>query len=73
MKIVLVVLLILVLAALASGGLFMLRKGSNPKERDARMARALALRVALSIGLFLLIMLSRKMGWIAPTGLPTGR
>ena len=51
----------------------MLRKGSTPKERDARMARALALRVALSIGLFLLIMLSWKMGWIAPTGLPTGR
>ena len=73
MKIVLVVMLILVLAALASGGLFMLRKGSSPKQRDARMARALALRVALSIGLFLLIMLSWKMGWIAPTGLPTGR
>ena len=73
MKIVLVVLLILVLAALASGGLFMLRKGSHPKERDARMARALALRVALSIGLFLLIMLSWQMGWIAPTGLPTGK
>ena len=73
MKALLVVLMLGVLVALASGGFFMLRKGSTPKERDARMARALALRVALSIALFLLIMLSWKMGWITPTGLPTGR
>ena len=57
MKALLVVLMLGVLVALASGGFFMLRKGSTPKERDARMARALALRVALSIALFLLIML----------------
>ena len=73
LKAAMVVILVLVLAALASGGVFMLRKGDKPKERDARMARALALRVALSIGLFLFILLSWKMGWIAPTGLPTGR
>ena len=34
------------------------------------MARALALRVALSVALFLIILLSWKMGWIQPTGLP---
>lgn len=73
MKTVIVIALVLVLAALASAGLFMLRKGGTPASRDKRMARALALRVGLSITLFLFILLSWYMGWIQPTGLPTGR
>lgn len=73
MKAVIVVVLVLVLAALAGAGLFMLRKGGDPERRDARMARALALRVGLSIALFLFILLSWRLGWIQPTGLPTGR
>ena len=36
------------------------------------MARALALRVGLSIALFLFILLSWAMGWVRPTGLPVG-
>ncbi len=73
MKTLIVIALVSVLVALAGAGFFMLRKGSNPHERDARMARALALRVGLSIALFLLVLLSWYMGWIAPTGLPVGR
>lgn len=73
MKTVIVVALVLVLAALASAGVFMLRKGGDTRSRDARMARALALRVGLSIALFLLVLLGWRMGWIQPTGLPTGR
>ena len=75
MKTVIVIVLVLVLAALAGAGLFMLRKddGADPDARDARMARALALRVGLSIALFLFVLLSWYMGWIQPTGLPTGR
>jgi len=74
MKAVLITALLLVLAALASAGLFMLRK--NPGEvgsRDKKMARALAVRVGLSVALFLFILLSWKMGWIEPKGLPTSR
>ena len=41
MKTVIVIMIVLVLAALASAGLFMLRKGDTPQSRDARMARAL--------------------------------
>ena len=37
------------------------------------MARALTLRIGLSIALFLFILLSWFMGWIQPTGLPTSR
>jgi len=73
MKIAIVVLLFLVLAALAGAGLFMLRKGGDPHSRDVRMARALALRVGLSIALFLFVLLAWRMGWIQPTGLPLGR
>jgi hypothetical protein len=73
MKIVIIVALVLVLVALASAGLFMLRRDREPGARDARMARSLALRVGLSIALFLFIMLSWRMGWIQPTGLPMGR
>lgn len=73
MKTVIVIALVLVLAALGGAGLFMLRKGDTPKDRDTRMARALALRVALSVAVFLFILLGWRMGWIHPTGLPTGR
>lgn len=72
MKIVIVIALVGVLAALAGAGLFMLRKG-DAGSRDGRMARALAVRVGLSIALFLFVLLSWYMGWVKPTGLPLGR
>jgi hypothetical protein len=37
------------------------------------MARALAVRVAVSVALFVFILLAWKMGWIVPRGIPTGR
>jgi formate hydrogenlyase subunit 3/multisubunit Na+/H+ antiporter MnhD subunit len=73
MKIVMVVLLGAVLAALASAGVFMLQRREQGKDRDERrMARALALRVALSVALFLLILLGWALGWVHPGGLPRG-
>jgi len=73
MKILIVLALIGVLVALASAGLFMLRKGGDTRSRDSRMAKALAVRVGVSIALFLFILFSWYMGWVQPTGLPTGR
>ncbi len=77
MKTVLVLMLLAILAALAGAGFFMLRKpedAANPAAGQARdpkaMARALALRVALSVSLFLLVLLDWAMGWIKPSGLP---
>ena len=69
MKTVMVLMFVAVLAALASAGVFMFRKD----RRGTHMARALALRVALSVALFLFILLSWYMGWVRPTGLPIGR
>lgn len=75
MKTVMVLMLVAVLGALASAGVFMLRKGPGSadgatQDRSRHMARALALRVALSVALFLFILLSWYMGWVKPTGLP---
>lgn len=72
MKIVIVVALVAILAALALAGLFMLR-GRDGESKRGNMMRALALRVALSVLLFLLILAAYWMGWIQPTGLPVGR
>ncbi len=74
MKTVMVLMLVAVLGALASAGFFMLRKDNDDEQRrSSRMARALALRVGLSVALFLFILLSWYMGWVRPGGLPIGR
>jgi len=51
----------------------MLKDGRDGQPKSNRMVRALALRVALSIALFLFIWLSYHMGWVQPTGLPVSR
>jgi hypothetical protein len=73
MKIVMVLMLVAVLGALASAGVFMLRRGRDGEKRNNHMARALAVRVGLSVAVFLFVLLSWYMGWVKPTGLPTGQ
>lgn len=78
MKFIIVLVLLGILGALASAGVLMLRKrppqaGSAGQQADKRMARALALRVGLSVALFLFILFSYWMGWIQPTGIPVAR
>lgn len=62
-----------ILAALAGAGVFMLRDGRDGKPKTGSMMRALALRVGLSVLLFICLLLSYWLGWIQPTGLPVGR
>ncbi len=65
--------LVLVVAALGGAGFFMLRrKPESSGEADKRMARVLAIRVGLSVTLFLLILLAWALGWIHPSGIPVG-
>ena len=64
--------LVLVLAALAGAGFFMLHRGPEDGQADKRMARTLAIRVGLSVTLFLLILLAWSLGWIHPSGIPVG-
>ena len=73
MKIVIVMVLIAIVAVLASAGVMMLRKPRDGRTNDSRMARALMWRVLLSIGLFVFILLAWAMGWIQPSSLPLSR
>lgn len=73
MKYVIVAALVLILGALAAAGVFMMRSGREGEPVNKRMARALALRVGLSVLLFAVILFSYWMGWIEPKGIPAGR
>jgi hypothetical protein len=55
-----------------AGALYFMMKGGEGKPKNKLMARALALRVGLSIVLFLCILLAWKFGYIQPKGLPVG-
>ena len=73
MKIIIFSALLAIVAVLAWAGRAMLNDGRDGKPKTNRMAHALALRVGLSIALFLFVLLSYKMGWIHPTGIQAGR
>lgn len=71
MKLGIVIVLVGILGALASAGFFMLKKSDSQQTgRDKKMARALAIRVCLSILLFVLVWVAYALGWIQPTGIP---
>lgn len=76
MKPLIVIVLVAVLGALGSAGFFMLRskrgQGAGGDPHGQRMARALAVRIALSVALFLFILLAWWLGWIKPTGFAAG-
>ena len=61
-----------ILASLATALFFMVR--NKPENDDvpkaSPMAKALAFRIGISVVLFISILLSWKMGWIHPTGIP---
>jgi hypothetical protein len=65
MKILVVIAFILIIGSLASALVFLMRD----KGRSNRTVQALALRVGLSILLFVLILVAHKLGWIQPTGI----
>ncbi|HZE91041.1 MAG TPA: twin transmembrane helix small protein [Rhizobacter sp.] len=73
MKFIIGVAFVLILAALASAGVFMMRDGRDGKPKSNNMMKALAVRVGLSVLLFVCILLSYRMGWIHPTGIPLGK
>lgn len=64
-----------ILSSLAAALFFMMRGGKpqDNTQKSQRMARALAMRVAFSVVLFVCILVSWKMGWVNPTGIPPGR
>jgi hypothetical protein len=64
---------IAILFALAAAGRAMLKDGRDGAPKTDRMLHALALRIGLSVALFVFILVAYKLGWIRPTGLPLSR
>jgi len=73
MKILIALAFVGILVALATAGVFMMRDGRDGKPKTGNMMRALAVRVALSVLLFVCILLAYWAGWIQPTGIPLGK
>jgi len=70
MKLLVALAFLAIIASLGAALFFMMRGTGNDRQRGKHMARALALRVGLSIVLFLCLLLAWKLGYIQPTGLP---
>ncbi len=66
MDIIVVVAFILILVSLFSGLYFVMKD----KGKSNRAVNALTFRIGFSILLFLFILVSYKLGWIHPTGIP---
>jgi hypothetical protein len=67
MKIAVAIAFILILGSLGSALFYLMRD----KGKSNNTVRALAVRVGLSITLFLMILLAYKLGYIHPTGIRT--
>lgn len=70
MKYLIGIALVSIIAVLAYAGVSMIRDGRDGKPKTNAMMRALALRVGLSVVLFLCLIGGYLMGWIQPTGIP---
>ncbi len=68
MKIIIAIGFLLIVGSLGSALFFMMRD----RGRTRNTARALGFRVAFSIALFVLLLVSHQMGWIQATGVPIG-
>ncbi|MGE4243861.1 twin transmembrane helix small protein [Ramlibacter sp.] len=73
MKYLVILGFVAILASLGSALFFMMNDGKDGKPKTSNMARALALRVGLSVLLFVCILVAWKMGWIQPTGIRPGQ
>ncbi len=68
MKLIIGIAFLGILVSLAAAGLFMLKSDDTQGKTD-HMARALTLRIGISVTLFLLILLLWSLGIIRPTGI----
>jgi len=65
MKAFVIVVLVAIVVALFSALVFLYRD----RGHGNRMVKALAIRVGLSVGLIVFLIVSYRMGWIGPQGL----
>ena len=66
-----------ILISLAAALFFMLRGGkrddADTRPKAGRMARALTFRIGFSVLLFICILVGWKLGYLHPTGIPSGK
>jgi Protein of unknown function (DUF2909) len=62
-----------ILGSLGSALFFMMRGSRDDKQKSTNMFRALALRVGLSIFLFVCVLVAWKLGYVQPTGIPVAK
>jgi hypothetical protein len=72
MKLFVIAAFVLIVASLAGALVAMMRADSESgdEQRSRRMAKALTVRIGVSVLLFAAVIISYLMGWIQPTGLP---
>ena len=70
MKYLVLLAFVAIIGSLGSALFFMMKDGRDGKPKSSHMVWALALRVGLSILLFVCILLAWKFGYIQPTGIP---
>jgi archaellum biogenesis protein FlaJ (TadC family) len=85
MQFLIAIAFVAILASLAAALFFIVRGGSKLPDdasqaptdaiakRNKGMARALAVRVAVSVVLFICVLLAWKLGYIQPHGIPAGK
>ncbi len=79
MSIVFLLVFIVILGALAAAGYFMLRSSGQEAAdeqqaaKNSRMARALTIRIGVSVLLFICVLIAWKFGYLKPTGFPVGK
>ena len=75
MKLLVILAFLAILGSLGSALFLMMRTspGGDHKSRSKKMARALTLRITLSIVLFLCILVAWKLGYVQPTGIRAGQ
>jgi cytochrome b561 len=61
-----------ILASLGTALFFMMKDGRQGQPKTSHMARALAFRVGFSVLLFICLLIAWKLGYIQPTGIPSG-
>lgn len=65
MKILVAIAFLLIIGSLGSALFFLMKD----KGKSNRTVHALALRVGLSITLFVMLLIAYQLGWISPTGI----
>lgn len=73
MKYFVILAFVAIIGSLGTALFFMMKNRASEKSRSQKMAFALAMRVAISIVLFLGILLAWKLGYLQPTGITAGR